>query len=316
MVTLSAPLLYNLLTQLEPSEFKGQQIALEEMTFVMNDDLLDTLYTPNLGFRTFVKGGFEYQKQGSYNQYTGYSTNAFYEFLGMSYGQKHYQLMGALGAEQVWTFYKKTPSHSSSQSILASLGAVGLLNRWNIGGDLFFGYHFINTSRTIDYFQLKAHSSHGAYSLKSQVRGSYTKPFNTCQLLPYDEIAFLYTQEGSFQETGASCLSLEVLASKRQVLRNTLGMKFIGLTHDDIQSYIDLSYVYEQRWQGQKYSAFFINTDVPMNVEGIGMSHNFIKFIAGLNGKIKSWDWGIRLNGQYGRHFTETGVSGQIDRRF
>lgn len=307
---------------LDPAEFKGQQIVFEEMSFIMNNELSHTLYRHQQGWKAFLSGGYQKLSQQSYSQYDGFSANAGYELLGASYGFDKWQIVGALGALETSTNYKTIPSHSSSASIIANVGASGFMKNWSFGLDSLFGYHFIHTSRKILPFNLQAVSNHGGYNLKVEAKGAYTHIWRDTKFMPYEQFGYNFTHENDFTEHGASCLDLSVDSSSRNMLRNTLGFRVETRVekslkrHIHIQPYLDASWVWENRFSGLSYNASFVQTSPTMHVQGINLTRNFGKLEAGLLGSGEFFTAKLSFNGMWGSRAYELGASLTLDRKF
>jgi hypothetical protein len=313
---LDAYQLYNLLDELEPSEYKGQQLAFEELVFVINDSASDQLYNYFEGSKPFIDLGYEHLSQKNQSYHSGYKTDAGYELLGLTYGRNNWQILLGAGALQTSTNYKLTPSKSSSNSVIGVAGVAGFNKGLSYGIDALFGYHFLKTKRTIDYFGYTPQSSHESYDAKAQGRIQYEKKFNHVFLVPHEEFAYLFNHENSFNEQGAGCYSIIAKASNQNVIRNTIGFKIKSATHKNVKPFIDLSYVYEDRFGGFYYHQHFKESSFRFKTKGIVPTKNYFKFNAGFNILADLWDVDLQINGQYGKRFSETGVNLQIDRRF
>lgn len=304
------------LDQLEPSEFKDQQIVMEEMIFNINDEASELLYTPHRGYRPFIFGGYNYLHQGSYSQYAGYRSRAGYEMAGFSYGTSKWQVLASLGALQTSTLYREVPSHSSSGSIIANVGSAGFSGRWSFGLDGLFSYDYLHTKRKIDFYNLKAYSSHNGLHLKGQFHGSYLKKYSDFSLKPYDDLAYLYGYEGSYTEYGAACLNLHLASSHRNMIRNTLGLRFELVHNEHVRPFIDASYVFEYRFNGRHYNAYFAGTSEDMRVQGLNPPKNMGKLLFGVTGSFGLWDYQLKVTAQAGHRFYDLGAAAYLDRRF
>jgi hypothetical protein len=314
--------LQSVLDTLDPSELKGHQIVLEEMTFVMNDEFSTQLYKHHKGLRPFALFGYEYLSQKSYSQFAGYHSNAGFELLGLSYGFDSCQVAASLGSLQASTKYHYAPSISKSTSIIGAAGLSGFKKRFSFGIDALFGYHFISNRRTIGYFDLKSRSNHGGYSLKTELNSAYTKAWSQVALTPYEKLGYYYGYENSFKEHGGECLSLNVQSSHSSVLRNTLGfqvetnIKKPLNRHLHVIPYLDVSWVWQNNFADEIYKSQFINTSPTMTIEGIGLTRNFGKVLAGLTIKSCKWSSKVGYNGMWGKRFSEQGASITFDRKF
>jgi hypothetical protein len=320
MFDLSEPDLDSLLNQLEPSELKGHQIALEEINFVINDELNDLLYSHYQGFKGFIFGGFERLSQNGYGQYAGYRTQGGFEMIGFTYGKDKCQAIASVGSIQARTEFKKANAHATSTSVLGNLGISGSESRWMFGVDGLFSYNYLTTKRRIyipnTIFDSKATSSHQGYNLKANGLISYSKTFTNLLLRPYESFSYMLTHENRFKEHGADCLDLTISSENRNTLRNDLGIHSETCLSESIKPFVDLGWIYEYRFGGQKYKTAFVDTSPTMSISGLTPTKNYVKVALGLSGSKNKWHYNFKLNGQYGKRFSESGVNLSIDRKF
>jgi hypothetical protein len=294
---------------LDPSCFKGGMLALEETLFALNDDIIAQLSWPIDGFKINVGGGYRRINQNSYSQYKGFHTDAGYEYLSLAYGKDNMQMLGAIGGVETNTHYKKGPDNSSTTSIFLDYGYTLFRNRWNFVFDGLFSYNFIHTERTIDFYNLNAHSNHGGFCFKGAFNTSYYKPYHRVNFIPYNTFSFLINQENSFSETGANCLSYHYNSSMRQVIRNDIGLTIEMMNQKKIKPYINVGYVIDYILAGRKYTGQFIDTNSNFYVEGVGPLYNMLKYDVGFLAKSDRFDFRMNLEGLYGNKLKELGAS-------
>lgn len=316
MLFLSSDADNHIMSQMQPTAFKNQQIVLEEMMFNINDETQENLYSYHQGFKGALYGGFNRLVQHGFSQYGGYRSQAGYEMIAMTYGKNSWQVLGGLGALETSVRNKKINSKSSSASVLGTLAVSYFMKHWAFGLDGLYGYNFLKTTRHVNQFDAKAVSAHGGYSIKTQGHVNYDKTWNNTRLRPYDDLAYLFTYENSFKEHRADCLDFRVRSSSRSMIRNTLGFRLdLGLQYE-IKPFIDLSYVYEYRFKGQDYRFKFVDTDSYASTKGLPPPRNMGKVVLGLNRSEGLWDYQLKFTGQYGKRFKDSGVHLNVDRRF
>lgn len=316
MLLLTGPELDGLFSTLDPSQFKGEQIVLEELVFAANEELLNQLHLRKKGISTFALGGFRRFNQLSYNHHIGFKANSGFEGLGVIYGDGRSQFSITAGALETTTKYKHLDANSTTGSVFGQIGASKSFNRWQLGADVLFAYNFITTHRKIDYFDMTASSNHGGSITKGALFASYLKKEGNFNIRPYDKFYYIFNHENSFKETGASCLSTYVKSSDRQVIRNDLGFTLEMFSNQVVRPYVDLAYVYEYRWDGKSYKASFIDTSTQFVVSGIEPSRNFAKYAFGLIGTKKNWDYRLNFEGMYSSKLREAGVSVSLSKKF
>lgn len=304
------------LNVMTPSAFKGQQFILEEMTFIVNDEISNQTNSHIQGRRAFLAAGFERLSQNSFYQYAGFTSYAGYQLLGLTSGYKNWQITGAAGALETTTDYKSVTAHSSSTSVLASLAASYFKSGWTLGIDGLFGYHFLTTKRDLNLYYLKAKSNHDEYSLKAQAHLGYTKKWNHSSFSIYDEIGYLWSHENGYTEKNAECLNLKVKSSDRDLLRNTVGFKLKNLRSCYMQPYIDLAYVWEDRYKGLSYICSFVDTTQEMNIQGLIPTKNYGKGQLGVEGSSDKWSYRVNSQAMVGKHFWEIGLNAYVARKF
>lgn len=302
--------------QMQNSELKGQQVTIEELFFAVNDQFKPYLYEKHQGLRPFVLAGYNYQQQQQFYQYFGYDSISEYEFLGLTYGYDKLQFFGALGSMQSKTRIKKKNSRAKATSANGAFGIGFFSHRFNYGFDVLGGCYWLNTKRGIQSYDLKAKSSHKLWNFKSSLHGEYVKPCDHWDFHIYDDVTYYVGHESAFKESGAECLSLDVDASNRQVIRNAFGLKGVFLKSENVHPYIDLAYVYEDRLSGKYYYTRFKNTSPVMKIEGVAMTKNFAKLNFGLSGLKNSTYYQFNFAGLYGQRYFEQEFSISLDHKF
>jgi hypothetical protein len=301
---------------MQSSELKALQVSIEEVLFQINDDLKMYQYDFHKGYRPFVGAALNYQKQTAYNQYPGFLTTTEYEYTGLTYGKDFWQILGAIASTQARIDYKKVGSKGSNVSGNVFFGFSAKHNRWLFGFDSMGGYNRIHTHRDIDYYDLKAKSSHNMWNFKTMFHSEYLKTFKSCQFSVYDDLTYYYGKELGYTEYGASCLSLDVEASSRNILRNALGVKGLFMTDKNTRPYLDLAYVYEDRLSGLTYSESFVNTTSVMKVRGYPFTHNLAKLNFGLMRAFDQTMFQLNFSGLYGHHYFEQAISLALSKKF
>lgn len=301
---------------LDVGPFKAQSIAIEEMSFIINDEFSQQLYKYSDGFRPFLAFGYESISRGKSEGLTGFNSNNFFELIGTSYGKNQWQLTGALGALQSSARANSQKARTSDEAILAAFGGSGFIQRWSFGADVLFGYHFLNTKRKslLPYYVAK--SSHQGFNVKSEIHLEYTKTFDTCLITPYESFGYNYYQEDSFTESGGGIYDNHVEISRRNMIRNTIGMKSEFCLTKAHRPYVDVSYVYEYRYTGLNYQTRFVNSSTTMEEKGPRMPTNFGKLSFGVNGSKNNWDYRFNFTGLFSTKFVEAGLSCYFDYKF
>lgn len=308
--------IYEAVKELDPSEFYGMQMSLEELIFTINDEYKNFLYQKTPSIKPFIGAGINYQRLKPHHEKPGYVTRSIYEYIGLTYGQSDWKTLAALGSLQSWTHFKKEPSLGSDVGGFAALGAAYFKNRWEVGFDSLGGYYHLNTQRDLNFYALKAKASHNMWNIKGMLHAAYNKTFQTSRLKIYDDLIYYYGNEGSFQETGANCLDLEVSSKHRQVLRNAFGLKGIFLTDEKVNPYIDVAYVWEDRFASQNYSSRFTNTSPSMTTSGMRMPPNLCKLNLGLETIKNKTKLIINISGLYGTDYLQQDVSFSLETKF
>lgn len=316
MYLLPGSVLEDIFYTLDPSEFKGQQLVMEELVFSVNDSIRKELFDHNKKFKSSVAGAFRYMNENSYSQYNGFHANTGYEYLTTSYGWDKTQILGAVGGMQTATRYKRKTAQTSSNSIFTALGLTGFHKNFSFGADILFAYNFISTERKLDYFIAKPKSYHGGYSTKISVGLKYAKNFSNSTLTPYDFISYQSSHENVFKELDGECLGMEFKSHNRQVIRNALGLNFEMLKQKKVSPYIDLAYVYENRYSGNHYKCRFENTNTWFTIEGLNPSSNFLKYELGIVSNLEKWNFRMNVNGLYSSKLQEYEAFLSASRKF
>lgn len=304
------------LSQLQSSEFKAQQVSIEELIFVMNDDLKNYQYVKHDGYRGFVSAGLNYQKQWGYSEYPGFLSRGVYEFAGLTYGKNRYQALLALASTQSWIRFNQEHSKGSNLSGNLFVGLAGFLDRFKFGLDLMGGCHHLTQTRHIDQFSLVAKNSQNLWNFKSMLHGEYFKSFKHFDFNVYDDLSYYYGKQLGSTEHGATCLDLKVQASTRHVIRNAFGFKTVYGQKRSLKPYVDVAYVYENRFGGKTYTESFVNTTPKMRVKGYPFTHNLGKLNCGFEGKKNDFNYQLNFAGLYGRHYIEQGFSFTLERKY
>jgi hypothetical protein len=301
---------------MDVSQYKNQQIIFEEMTCTINDELNRHLYNPKDKDILSLNGGYQYINQNSYGQYTGISSKNPYVYISGIKNFSSLKAMLSLGGYQSYSTYKNFPSSTSANSAFISLGAAKIQKRWSVGVDGLYSSNFISSKRTVLTFNQSPKTNHRGYSAKANIDIRYRYNIRDLELLPYEDLSYVYTHENKFQEHSGSCLSFKVKSSNRQMIRNALGIQLSHNT-DLLNQYIDLSYIFEHRFDGKSYRCDFIQTEgAPMTLQGLTPVQNFVKGVLGVKGYLKGWNVGMSVNGQYGNRYRQAGIQGSIDKKF
>lgn len=101
-----------------------------------------------------------------------------------------------------------------------------------------------------------------------------------------------------------------------RVIRNAVGVKGIYGKSRTLKPYVDLAYVYEERFSGLNGHESFVDTNQSMSVRGYPFTHNLAKLNVGFTGSKKDTSYQINIQGLYGHHRLEQTISLKLDRKF
>jgi outer membrane autotransporter protein len=117
--------------------------------------------------------------------------------------------------------------HSNFNSYFATVYGTYFTDRVYLEGVLSYGKHQYRDNRLIDLGtgRLSATSSHNGDSLSSVVEGGYTFRPQGFVIQPFASLAYIYLSEGSFQESGAGPLGLNLGSRQSNYLASEVGAR-------------------------------------------------------------------------------------------
>jgi len=138
---------------------------------------------------------------------------------------------------------------------------------------------------------------------------------------PFDSLDYIVQHESGFTENGAGALDLRVEGVNSSLLRNELGLDFVRkLVCCDVQLTFDVkcSWVWEQRFNGKKYRAAFVDTAPIFIVTGYFPNRSLLSPGVSIN---TSWcddslEINLYYNGEFARKYYDNQFGGEIIVRF
>lgn len=299
--------------------FKVIQFSQEKLDLLIHKELENELYSKNKESHLFVMGGYDHLSQDSNSLYNGYDVDSYYQLLGYKHHKSHANYLVMLGASESYMKVHPAKAHASYTTVWGSLGASGSHNRFSYGLDALFGYSFIDSTRHIilyDFYNQKAHSSHGAWNGSLDAKVNYAKKWSWTTFNFYENLGYIYGHENRYTEWGAYGANQKVKNENLSQLRNIVGV-LLDLPKDpSLNFFADVSWVYEYYFTKNKYQAAFVDTDVYGTYSQRIPTRNYARFSGGLYGEKGHFTWRLAYTGLYGKAFSESSASIKLGYKF
>jgi hypothetical protein len=313
---------YQDLLQLTP-QYKVIQFSLEKLDLLLHKELEDALYKAEDKWSGFVLGGYDNLSQKAVSPekgYNGYTVQSYYQLLGFTYGGKSADFLGAIGASESYMNLNPATGFASYPTAWASIGFSSQSSRWQAGLKGLGGYSFIKAQRSIDYLNLVASTNHNAWNTSVEGKLSYSYQLDKAKVTYYDTPSYLYGQENTYTESGATGANFNVKNEKLSVIRNAFGLVFNSENkrkgQAEIEFFVDSSWVFEYYFTNNSYQAAFQGTDVYGNYHQTIPTRNFGRVHGGFKGCHNNFDWALVYTGLFGSHFMENSASLKLEKQF
>lgn len=130
---------------------------------------------------------------------------------------------------------------------------------------------------------------------------------------PFAQLDYVYLDQGSYSESGAGSLNLQLQSNDRNVLRFETGLfldQCFPCCCGTFTIEEKLSYVREERLDGSRYTAEFENTNTPFTIAAYSPDRNLFSPALTLyytlrSGKNTFW---IKYEGEFGQHYNQQNV--------
>jgi hypothetical protein len=210
--------------------------------------------------------------------------------------------------------------YASYPTAWASIGFSSQSSRWHAGLKGLGGYSFIKAQRSMDYLNLVASTSHNAWNTSVEGKLSYSYQIDHAKVTFYDTPSYLYGQENTYTESGATGANFNVKNEKLSVIRNAFGLVFNSENKKkgmaNIEFFVDSSWVFEYYFTNNSYQAAFQGTDVYGNYHQTIPTRNFGRVHGGFKGGHAKFDWALVYTGLFGSHFMENSASLKLEKQF
>lgn len=296
--------------------FKVLQFTLEKLDLLIQKELDGSLYGKNCKTTPFLIAGYDQLNQSSVNSYPGYNVDNYFQLLGVTHAWHHANYLAGLGVSESYLTAKSFPGKASYTTVYGTLGAGKNTKDWVYGLKGLFGYSFLDTERTIDFIDAKAHSSHGAWNLSVEGKLGYKIKATNAHVILYDTIGYIYGHENNFTEKGASPINYSVKDENLSQLRNALGFAVDAPKKSNVKFFLDAAWVYEYYFNDNSYQCSFENTGIWGRFTQQRPALNYGRVNLGLFGSHKKFDWKLAYYGLFGKNLSDNGVSVKFDYRF
>lgn len=297
-------------------QFKILQYTTEKLDLLLHKELDGSLYCRKKGTTPFVIAGYDHLHQDSKGPYTGYSVDNYYQMVGVTGDISCVKVLSGLGASESYVSEHPGKGNADYTTVWGTLGLASHHKKWSYGVSGLFGYSFINAERKIEFLDVEAHTSHGAWNVSADARVAYQTSWGTVSILPYDNVGYLYGYENSYHEHGAGAADLSVKNEHISVFRNSLGIMFDAPKDSNVKFFLDGAWVYEHYFSSNKYDGAFIGTDVFGSFEQTVPTQNYGRVNAGVFGTHKGFEWKLAYTGLFGEKLQDNAASVKFAYRF
>jgi len=319
--SLSVPILTDALTQLQPSMLKGLALSQESNAFFLRSLLEYRIYNTNRQIckcceesrciRSWASLGWDTYLQKREGKEVGFHADTGYGFIGLDYQPICDALIGiSVGYTYSDLAWKESRGTGTIQSGYGALYGSWLCNGFFVDGVFLGAYNHYNEKRDLRFRGLyrRAHGDFDGSELLANLRLGSIFTNGCVELRPFISVDYLSLWQNSFQEKGAKSLNLVVSSSHYTMLYAEAGtfLSFCYNCEPNLLFFdLRLSYIHEQRFNGETYKARFNGTDCSFHVKGLNPNRNI--FSPGLGIRLDNccnyFQYSINYDGEFADHF-------------
>ncbi|MCP5492716.1 MAG: autotransporter domain-containing protein [Chlamydiales bacterium] len=285
------PALSDALNQMQPSQYGALALAQENSTLLVRYTLTHHMnqfypYECNQGWPDQYQGSFwvapvgKYADQDAEQSNYGYRTETGGVVAGGDYAIANNTRVGVAAA------YTYTGLDWTSDAGNADINSVygSLYGTWYGGGfftDLSFigAYNTYDAERHIDFSTIDriADSYHGGYNIAAALGLGYYANLGAFRVEPYARADYIFLSQGSFKETNAQSLNLNVDPNSSQFIRTDVGVRLahcFSLEKAVVVPELKLSWVRDQQLDDAEFKAGFRGSSCRFEVNGLHPINN------------------------------------------
>jgi|GEM_PF-2167433 len=310
------------LNQMQPSLLKNmalsQQNNLVKVRSAITQRLNSAYQTPcslqarRSKLNLWVSAGGNYFQQNERFDNPESHTKTFTTLLGVDGTPATNVHLGATGAFSCSDIkWKESAGNGSIYAGSGSLFAGYDHARFFIDGCLSGAYNYYQEKRHIRFDPINrvARGNFDGWQFLSHLRlGGRIRNGRGFEVSPFAMADYITMHQDSFTERGAKSLNLDVEDSMYNLLRSEGGLSLnqcFWHYHLQYLLHLKLSYVREDRWQGQTYRANLVDTGCTFRVKGVNPTRNIFAPSLGLT--ITKWNSKIQISmlydGEFSRHY-------------
>jgi outer membrane autotransporter protein len=185
-------------------------------------------------------------------------------------------------------------------------------------------YSNFEAVRKIEFstIERRARNHHSGSEVSSYLNLGAPFDIKKVTVTPFLSGDWVYLHESSFNEKGAKSLNLEVKDKNYTYLRGEFGLdlrRCITFNKDRLVPFIKISGIREVRSEGSHYTAQLRSADEGyFTVRGMNPTRWLVSPGAGFNAILdqERVNFSIRYDGEFGEHFSDNIISGQVTYRF
>lgn len=184
-------------------------------------------------------------------------------------------------------------------------------------------YNHYQASRHIKFANLdrRAKSSFSGYDFLTHLEWGANLTALELIWTPYLSTEYQYLHQNSFEEAFADSLNLAVESSNYQMLRSEVGINFahcFALPKYSVWLKGKLSYIREDRFTGEKYTAQFVGTDTTFTSKGLNPNRNLFSpgFSLGVVSPEERLRISLKFDAELDGSYWDQNLSWQFDLKF
>ena len=290
-------------SQMSSSLFNGLDLAEESAILQVRKVLsreMDTFCAPNCfaprEFHAWIDGFYTRTGQNTKGQGIGYHSKprgvvagidyiwepTIYSGAAVGYTRDDVKFRDDMGKGHIYSYYGALYAGGTYRKFYAQTALMGAGSKYHAVRNIDF-----HPSLYSPAFRQATHEQWGWEALGNFEAGySFGTQF---QLIPYGTIDYAFLHRGSFEETGANSIDLDVESHNSDLLRFETGLEFLACCNwgtTQWMPHLTAGAAFERRFMGQRSQASFVGSSCVMSVTGLSPNRCLFLTDVGLTGSV------------------------------
>ncbi|MCB1109722.1 MAG: autotransporter domain-containing protein [Chlamydiia bacterium] len=314
------------LLSMQPSAFAALPIIKEANTLYFKNALYNRMDTQNRSCRPVEKEYhfwlapiFGISGEDNHGREPGYDVFTPGGALGLDgFLLPNLQLGGSIGYTHAYINWKRNRGDGSIDTLYGSLFSYFSYDWLSVEGAWIAGYNYYSTTRNIRIggaipIRRNAKAHHHGFETSLHAKGSYDVVGKYSRFSPFVSVDLLYVYEGSFSESSAKSLNLDISSKHSNLLQTEAGVELshcYNLMGRTLTPFIGTSFIWEKRFSGDKIDSRLEGCS--LDVRGYSRSRILVGTTAGF---IVEWNLksapkaSISYKGKYGLGYADNSIN-------